>query len=39
MINESRICDELGCFINLKEILIIKYNLYLMKISLKISVI
>lgn len=39
MINESRICDELGCLTNLKETSITKHNLHLMKTSLKISAI
>lgn len=39
MINESRICDELGCFVNLKEMLLVKNYLYLMVISLKVGVI
>lgn len=39
MINESRICDELGCLANLKEKSLTKNHPHLMVTSLKVGVI
>lgn len=39
MINESRICDELGCLANLKETSLTKNHPHLMVTSLKVGVI
>lgn len=37
MINESKICDELGCLANLKETSIKKHNPHLVVTSLNVS--